>query len=469
MILLRQIITLAAVVYFCIPTFSHASEPVTYCAQSNWMPFEGIRDKKHVGLIADYMQRISRLTGVRFDIVAVDTWQQSLEFVESGQCAMSAIMRNASVKRSTLDTSRPFFDIPHVLITRENTPLLSGYSAIEQRVTGVVEGFHHSEYLARYYPRIPLVSVVSENAGLESLARGDIDVMIVSLPAANSYLRKHNDGKLTVAGIAEPFDKIRFVFNPEQDPSLIKVINAAITTIPESKKIALLQKWNKAVRYEKSAIWPTLYVALLSLLVCGGLYLRHRRIALVDKTLFKKRREIDALQSVLLDKNRTIEFLSNHDAESGLYNRNHMIQKAEEEIARFRRFQSSASLVIIDMLSLHSREGKPVREGDAGFARAMGRTCMTTVREVDVIARWSNDQIVLLCPQTDQADAHLLTKRLTERLEQMAAGQGINIVLAAGIADLRDNWSFNDWYEQACSVLHQARRKGGGIAVLQQY
>ena len=75
----------------------------------------------------------------------------------------------------------------------------------------------------------------------------------------------------------------------------------------------------------------------------------------------------------------------------------------------------------------------------------------------------------MLCPQTDQADAHLLTKRLTERLEQMAAGQGINIVLAAGIADLRDNWSFNDWYEQACSVLHQARRKGGGIAVLQQY
>lgn len=469
MTLLRQVITLAALTYCCLPAWAQTSAPVTYCAQSNWMPFEGIRNNKHIGLIADYMARVSRLTSLQFDVVAVDSWQQSLEFLESGQCSMTVMMRNAAVNRRKVTISRPFFDIPYVLITRSDTPLLSGYSAIDHRVTGVIEGFHHSEYLARYYPQITLAPVPSEAEGLDSLIRGNIDVMVASLPGANSYMNKHNDGSLAIAGVAEPFDKLQFIFHFEQDITLVNKINDAIATIPESRKVRMLQKWNKGVLYEKSTLWPYLYVGALLLIVSGGLYLRYRHISRADKALIRKRREIDALQSVLLDKNRTIEFLSNHDAETGLFNRNHMIQKAEEEVARFRRFQTSASLVVIDLLAVSSQDGKPVTERDAGFARAMGRACMTTVREVDVIARWSNDQIVLLCPQTEQADAHLLTNRLIERLEQMAAGLGCSVTLAAGIANLRDNWSFNDWYEQACSVLHQARRKGGGVALLQHY
>lgn len=469
MTLLRQLITLAALSYFCIPASLQASASVTYCAQSNWMPFEGIRNDKHLGLIADYMARISQLTSLRFDVVAVDSRQQSLEFVESGQCSMAAIMRNAAVNRREITASRPFYEIPHVLVTRSETPLLSGYSAIGDRPTGVVEGFYNSQYLARYYPDIILVSVPSEVEGLDSLARGEVDVMVVSLPGANSYLKKNNDGALTIAGIAEPSDKLQFIFSSDPDRPLVNAINGAIATIPESKKVALLKKWNKGVLYETRTFWPYFYIGILLVLISSGLYLRHRRISRIDKVLVKKRREIDALQSVLLDKNRTIEFLSNHDAETGLYNRNHMIQKAEEEVARYRRFRTSASLVVIDLLSVNTQDGKPLSETDAGFARAMGRTCMTTVREVDVIARWSNDQIVLLCPQTDQADAHLLTNRLIERLEQMAGGLGYSVTLAAGIARLRDNWSFNDWYEQACSILHQARRNGGGVALLQHY
>ncbi|WP_018981429.1 transporter substrate-binding domain-containing diguanylate cyclase [Salinimonas chungwhensis] len=448
---------------------AQAKSSLAYCAQSNWLPYEGIRDGRHIGMIADYMSIISSLTGITFSAVEVESWQQGLDYLNSGRCEMAMVFEMAAVDRSDISLSQPFLQISYVLVTPVSTQLLSGYDAIGERITGIVEGNAHGQYIARYYPAISTEPVASEQIGLTKLAEGELDVMVVSLMGFNNYLRKHNDGELTISGIADPISNLRFALKSSERNALLKRINGAISTIPDRKRVKILQKWNKSVSYTQDDFWKYAVLTLAGMMVAGALLWRQRGRRQWQSTLIKRRREIDALQSVLLEKNRTIEFLSNHDSESGLYNRNYMIQKAEEEVARFRRFQSPATLVVLDVLALQNESSQPKRVKESTLMRLLGRVCLTTVRDVDVAARWSVDQLVLLCPQTSQADGHLLAKRLVARLEESAKMQGFRITLAAGVAGLLDNWSFNDWYEQASSMLYQARRQGGGIATLPQY
>lgn len=436
---------------------------VNYCAQQNWMPYEGVRNNKHIGLVADYMAVLSQLTGVRFVPVITSNWQQSLEFLAAGQCDITVTVDHLDPSRQSMAVTQRFFSIPHVLVTPAKTTLLTGYAGLGERRTGVVDDFYHDEYVRRYYPGVQLIEVQSEQEGLAMLQDGELDAMIASLLSVNSFLKKLNKTGLVIAGGAEPVSSLRFAVAGPQRDELVGLLNRAIQTIPQSQRVEIYQRWNQVVVHQQG-VWLYIVAAVVILAAIAVLlyWVRHK-VGRLAELLKSKTRELDAMQAVVLDKNRTIEFLSNHDADSGLYNRNHIILKAEEEIARFKRFNSPASLVVLDFMTIEVHSPNGHGHTDAGLIRMLGRACLSSIREVDVLARWSPEQLVFLCPQTKQGDGSLLAERLIDCIEQTGKEHGVTIKVAAGIAGLRDNWSFNDWYEQACSVLYHARRQGGGV------
>ena len=64
---------------------AHAQQPqVPYCAETNWMPYEGVRNGKHIGLVADYLRLGSELTGIQFSVVKTEDWKQSLTYLAAG-------------------------------------------------------------------------------------------------------------------------------------------------------------------------------------------------------------------------------------------------------------------------------------------------------------------------------------------------------------------------------------------------
>ena len=67
---------------------SAASNEVTYCVDPNWLPYEAIESNQHIGLSADYIQLLQANTGHDFKLVRTKDWQQSLEFIKSGDCML---------------------------------------------------------------------------------------------------------------------------------------------------------------------------------------------------------------------------------------------------------------------------------------------------------------------------------------------------------------------------------------------
>ncbi len=464
-----------AIIYIMIPLFFGVSgyagaqqTQVNYCAQQNWLPYEAVRNTHHIGLIADYLRLVSELTGIEFHLVPTKNWQQSLTYLDTNQCQVAVLNKNVGANDPSIVFSQSFMDIPDVLIAQHGSPMLQGYGGIGSRRLGVVKDYQHRDYLARYYPAIHVVLFDSQYASFRALQRGDIDVMVGSLLSVNAYLNKHEDD-FAIVGIAHPYDGLHFAVSPAVKATLLPLLESGINAIPQNRSVELFKQWNPIKVRQHQKLWPIVVIALLCLLIAGAVFWRRHAFREFKQKLNSQSAEIASQQAVILEKSRTIEFLTNHDAVTGLYNRNHFILKGEEEISRYTRFNSPASLVVMELIRIKPNTDEAKKYSNAVFLRTIGKACMASVREVDVVARWNNEQLVFLCPQTNQDDATTLTHRLLSSIESAATEQGFEVNIAAGVAALKDNWSFNDWYEQACSILYQARRQGGGVVNLDYF
>ena len=445
---------------------SEQSNDVTYCIDPNWAPYEAIRNGIHVGISAQYMQLISEISELTFTLVPTESWQQSLEYVQQGKCQVIPMLNTSDYRKQFLDFSVPYFEAPNVLVAKAGMPMLQGYSGVGNRTVGIVQGYRQVEYISRHYPGLRLKLIPSEEEGLKQLANDEFDVMVGSLMSVNMHINNLKLKDLNIVGYAEPFDSLAFGVNKSYG-HLVDKLNFAIERIPETRKVEIYKQWNNVqVRYSRNyavMILSTIIVILIFLLFI----LRNRNVGGYKRIINQKNDEIGALQATLLEKNKTLAFLSAHDTVTGLYNRNHMIQRAEEEISRFHRFHTTASLIVIELIPVsEDRDAiEPAAREEA--LKAVATNCLNTVREVDVVSRFSGEQFIILCPQTELKAAKTLADRL---LECTSTHHTIvtNFKTAMGLSELRESEEFTEWFERTMKALYQSKRQGyGNVSVAQ--
>ena len=59
---------------------------ITICVDPNWMPFEQIKNKKLIGITADYVNIFSQLLGVPMRLILTKSWTESLIKAENREC-----------------------------------------------------------------------------------------------------------------------------------------------------------------------------------------------------------------------------------------------------------------------------------------------------------------------------------------------------------------------------------------------
>ena len=445
---------------------STSSEEVTYCIDPNWAPYEAIRNGIHVGISAQYMNLIADITGLKFTLVKTDSWQQSLEYVQRGECQLIPMLNTSDYRKQFLDFSIPYFEAPNVLVAKAGTPMLQGYSGVGNRTVGIVQGYRQVEYISRHYPGLRLKLIPSEEEGLKQLENDEFDVMVGSLMSVNMHINNLKLEDLNIVGYAEPFDSLAFGVNKSYG-HLVEKLNYAIERIPESRKVEIYKQWNNVqIRYSRnySVMILTTVIVLISLL---WLISRNRHVGGYKRIISQKNEEISALQATLLEKNRTLGFLTAHDTITGLYNRNHMIQRAEEEISRFNRFHTTASLIILELTPFQDDDLPLDASTREDTLKVVATHCLNTVREVDVVSRFNGEQFIILCPQTELDAAKILADRLLACLMgHYLLSENFNV--AIGMSQLKESEEFPEWMERTVKALYQSKRQGfGSVSVAQ--
>jgi diguanylate cyclase len=120
----------------------------------------------------------------------------------------------------------------------------------------------------------------------------------------------------------------------------------------------------------------------------------------------------------LLAVNAKLQELSLRDPLTQLYNRRHLMERLEAELARVRRGRPLAVVMVdLDRFKRVNDETGHQR-GDTllqDLARALGRS----VRETDVVGRYGGDEFVVILPDTEGDQATVAAQRVVEGIREV--------------------------------------------------
>lgn len=163
----------------------------------------------------------------------------------------------------------------------------------------------------------------------------------------------------------------------------------------------------------------------------------------------------------------TVEQLSLIDAQTGAYKRSYFLRRLREEISRSSRHERpfAISRVRVDSLDEIAELYSP-RTREVALQQVV-RFLRQSLPEEDVVAHWSDGDLVILLPDRDesmaqQAMERLQTKMLWTPFEIEGLGK-FNLTASFGVA----TYAFNgvgpdDLLKKATEALHQAELGGNG-------
>ena len=177
------------------------------------------------------------------------------------------------------------------------------------------------------------------------------------------------------------------------------------------------------------------------------------------------RRQLSNANADLMNKQTELQFLAEHDALTGLYNRRRFRDLATQELARAARFLTPTSALILDIdffKKINDRFGHP--GGDEVLVQ-IARLLVVGVRTTDVVSRLGGEEFVVLLPNTGRIGATALAEKLRTALcAQPLQIKGVEVAVTGsfGVTELpmEQLGTADDLYDAADRALYIAKQNG---------
>jgi diguanylate cyclase (GGDEF)-like protein len=172
------------------------------------------------------------------------------------------------------------------------------------------------------------------------------------------------------------------------------------------------------------------------------------------------RDELDRINETLRKKNEELELLSTTDSLTGLSNHRSLMQRLDDEVARFKKDKRGFSVLVGDVdhfKQYNDAFGHPA--GDEVLQR-IAEIMRESTRKVDCCARYGGEEFVIVLPDTSAADALDTAEHIRARVAAKKFS-GRKMTLSIGVATFpEDADDAESIIAVADEALYQAKREG---------
>ncbi|WP_351017533.1 diguanylate cyclase [Shewanella sp. AC91-MNA-CIBAN-0169] len=180
----------------------------------------------------------------------------------------------------------------------------------------------------------------------------------------------------------------------------------------------------------------------------------------LEQMVNHRTQEITDKNLLLNQQNEKLEQLASKDPLTLLYNRRAFSALVDKEISRAKRHHFPVTLVILDIdyfKKINDEFGHNV--GDDILCR-FAEQLSVNMRKENLICRWGGEEFVILIPEATSAMVFKHIEALRQKISQMDFAPIDKLTFSAGMATLRIEEPFKEWFQRADSALYQAKGSG---------
>jgi diguanylate cyclase (GGDEF)-like protein len=176
-------------------------------------------------------------------------------------------------------------------------------------------------------------------------------------------------------------------------------------------------------------------------------------------------------RNLLYEQVEELKKLSLTDPLTGIYNRRYLDSRLEEEITRYKRYKIPFSFLLLDIDGFKAYNDTFGHMAGDGLLRNMATTIVSSLRNIDIAARFGGDEFVVILPQTPKVDAIHTANRLKESIEKAEVFSQLelpfkNLTVSMGLTTYPDDaLTFKELIEKTDQALYLAKKSGGNRVV----
>jgi diguanylate cyclase (GGDEF)-like protein len=356
--------------------------PILMCVAPDWMPIEGIRDGRHTGMAADFIQLMARRGGLNIELVPTKTWEESFAKGQQRQCDIFSLLMDSPSRRSFLDFTTPYLEIPGVIATSVNVPFVASLDQVAGKRLGHMRGFAGIELLRLQHPGIHLIEVDSYEEGLSKVQDGELFGFIGNMMSVGRVLQEQKIYDVKIAGRIGS-DNLMSVATRNDQPVLHDVFQKLVNAIEPRERQEITNRWI-SVRFEQGFDYRRLWQIV-------GVF------ALIGVVTLFWARKLRRVNAELRAANDRLAETSRHDALTGLHNRMYFDEIVAPTLHLCARNGLTMTLAIIDLdrfKDINDTFGHPF--GDACLRHVAAVLQKSFRRDSDTTIRYGGEELIVI-------------------------------------------------------------------------
>jgi PAS domain S-box-containing protein len=210
-----------------------------------WPPFEFFDEKgRYQGIVADYIELISKKTGINFIAKHYANWQEVLNASKSGDVDLLPAIMASSDRREYLDFSASYLEYPMVIVTEKDSEFVGSLDVLKGRQVAVINGYVTEDLIRAYYPGVILKTFDTLSEALTALANKEIDALVDNLASISYSITKLGLSNLKV-NASTPYNfELAFATQKGND-ILMSIINKSLISITQREQRDIQDHWIK--------------------------------------------------------------------------------------------------------------------------------------------------------------------------------------------------------------------------------
>lgn len=174
---------------------------------------------------------------------------------------------------------------------------------------------------------------------------------------------------------------------------------------------------------------------------------------------------IEARTADLVRDNQMLKEMATTDPLTGVFNRRHFFELAEQELKKSQRYGSPLSAIMIDLDHFKSVNDTYGHQAGDQVLQAAARLIQENIREIDILGRYGGEEFAVLLPNTPMPDAKDMAERICRKIEAHPVQVDettipVTASLGAVGASNTDNLTITALLDKADQALYEAKHSG---------
>ena len=259
------------------------------CIDPDWMPFEEIRNNKHIGISADYIDIIKNKLNIPITLAPTKTWSESLKYAKEKACDIIPLIVKTQNRQKYLNFTTPYIKLPLVMAGGIEDSFIEDINQFKDKKIGISKDYAFEEILKAKYPQLNFVPVKNLKDGLEQIQKGNISGFIGNLTSIGITIQKDYIGQIKI--IAKLDDNLEAgIASRKDEPLLNSILQKALDSIDLKQKEEIYNKW-VYVNYQKEisyVFFNKIFALIIVLIIILVLVYRQYLLKQMNKKLYEK-------------------------------------------------------------------------------------------------------------------------------------------------------------------------------------